>query len=150
MEAAVREARAGLGRGEGGPFGAVVVRGGTIVARAHNRVVRTRDPTAHAEVLAIRKASRRLGRFDLSDCEIYATSEPCPMCLGAILWARIPKLTFGCSKSDAAAAGFDDARFHKIVRRPTSGSGLKISRTGRKACLELFREWAASEAKVPY
>src|SRR5512136_691190 len=108
MRMAIREAEKGMRRNEGGPFGAVIVKDGKVVARAHNRVIKTNDPTAHAEVVAIRKATAKLKRFDLSDCEIYASCEPCPMCFAAIHWAKMRTLYFGCSRKDAAAIGFDD------------------------------------------
>jgi guanine deaminase len=103
MQAAIEEAFRGMKADEGGPFGAVVVRQGKIIARAHNEVISTGDPTAHAEIQAIRKASQKLGKFDLSACVMYATCEPCPMCLGAIFWARIPRLYYVCSRADAAS-----------------------------------------------
>lgn len=102
----------------GGPFGAVVTRGGVIVGRGHNRVVLDRDPSAHAEIVAIRDAARRLGTHDLSECELYASCEPCPMCAGAILWARIARLHYAASQHDAAAAGFDDCAFHAESSKP--------------------------------
>src|SRR4030042_4218292 len=116
MKAALREGRKGVLANEGGPFGAVIVKGSKIVSRAHNSVVKTNDPTAHAEILAIREASSKLRRFSLSDCEIYTSCEPCPMCLAAIHWARIPVLFFGCTRTDAAAIGFDDEFFYRVLR----------------------------------
>jgi guanine deaminase len=136
-------------RGDGGPFGAVVVLGGEIVARGRNRVLVTPDPTAHAEIVAIRRAARRLGRFDLSGCEIYATTEPCPMCLAAILWARIGRVYFGCTRKDAERAGFDDRVFHDVLAgraRPP----LEAETLLNADCLTLFSEWAAKEDKVRY
>jgi guanine deaminase len=112
MKRAYDEAIKGMDAGAGGPFGAVVVRAGEVIATAHNSVLATNDPTMHAEIAAIRAASAKLGRFDLSDCELYATCQPCPMCQGAIQWARLKKVYYGASAEDAAKGGFDDAAFH--------------------------------------
>jgi guanine deaminase len=149
MKMAVAEARWGLRRGEGGPFGAVVVIGGEAVARGHNRVIVSHDPTAHAEIVALRKASRHLGRFDLSDAELYTTCEPCPMCLGAIHWARIKRMYFGCTSADAARAGFDDKAFFDSLRR-VGRIRVKAVPLLRPECLPLFREWSARPGRVRY
>ena len=119
MREAVAAAAEGVSRGDGGPFGAVVVREGRVVARAWNRVIRDQDPTAHAEVNAIREACRVLERFHLEDCELYTSCEPCPMCLGAIAWSRIPRVIFGASRHAAAAAPLDGRR----PPRPAHGRG---------------------------
>ena len=108
MRIAIEEAEEGVRCDHGGPFGAVVVYNGKVIARGHNRVIATNDPTAHAEMEVIREAARKLGRFDLSDCEIYSSCEPCPMCFSAIHWAKMKNLYFGCSREDAADIGFDD------------------------------------------
>src|SRR3989338_5861362 len=108
MELAVKEAFKALKQNTGGPFGAIIIRNGKIIAKGHNKVIKTNDPTAHAEIVAIRKASARLKRFDLSDCVIYSSCEPCPMCFAAIHWAKMKKLYYGCTKKDAANLGFDD------------------------------------------
>jgi len=108
MRLAITESVKGMRSGEGGPFGCVIVRNGLLVAKGHNRVIGTNDPTAHAEIVALRRAAKRLGRFDLSDCELYASCEPCPMCLSAIYWARISKVYYANTKSDAAKIGFVD------------------------------------------
>lgn len=149
MKMAIKEARLGLRKGEGGPFGAVVVVGGKVVARGHNRVLISRDPTAHAEIVAIRNASRRLGRFDLSDAELYTTCAPCPMCLGAIYWARIKRFYYGGNSADAARAGFDDKAFFDSFR----GKGrARIEAVGlmRVECLPLFREWTSRSGRTRY
>merc|ERR1711939_792101 len=119
MDMAVEEAVEGITKGEGGPFGACVVCDGKVVARAHNMVLQTNDPTAHAEVTAIRKACARLGRFDLSDCILYTSCEPCPMCYGAIHWAKIPRCIFSATAEDAAKAGFDDKFIYESIRKET-------------------------------
>ena len=150
MKLAVREAWKGMSRNKGGPFGAVVVQAGRVISRAHNEVIKSKDPTAHAEVLAIRRASKKLCRFDLSDCEIYATCEPCPMCLAAIHWARIKTFYFGCTKEDAARIEFDDSAIYGAIR----GEGKTLPIRGiplqRTECLELFEAWKAKIDKTPY
>jgi len=150
MRQAVAEARRGMGKNHGGPFGAVLVLRGRVIARAHNEVLARRDPTAHAEMLAIRRGARALGRFDLSDCILYSTCEPCPMCLGAILWARIPTLYFGCLRRDAAAAGFDDAAFYEFLAEAGQAGPLRRHGLDRDACLELLREWTLKHDRTPY
>ncbi len=118
MQRAVELARKGMIAGAGGPFGAVIVRDGKIVGEGWNRVIADNDPTAHGEITAIRDAARRLGTYCLEGCEIYTTGEPCPMCLGAIYWARIEKVYYGFSINDAAAAGFDDAVIYREFSLP--------------------------------
>ncbi len=147
MKAAIKEARKGIEKQEGGPFGAVIVKEGRIIAKAHNRVLSTNDPTAHAEILAIRKASKKLGRFDLSECEIYSTSQPCPMCLSAILWARIKTLYFGCTAKDASKIGFDDSKIYKMFKSERK-MPLKQKQLSRKECLALFDEWKKGKGKL--
>jgi len=150
MQAAVEEARRAVDTSEGGPFGAVIVRDGHIIARGHNTVVDTHDPTAHAEVNAIREASRILGRFDLSDCEIYTTCEPCPMCYAAVYWARIPKIYRGATKEDAAAIGFDDEAIYADLARPTENRDIPLIEVDREDCLQPFRYWESRPDRVPY
>jgi guanine deaminase len=152
MKAALREARCGVLANDGGPFGAVVVKDSKIISRAHNSVFKSNDPTAHAEILAIQKASSRLKRFNLSDCAIYTTSEPCPMCLAAIHWARISVVYYGCSRKDAAAIGFDDEFFYRALKGQTANSKRPVRRVqlGRKGCLKVFRAWSEKPDKVLY
>ncbi|MCX7039019.1 MAG: nucleoside deaminase [Spirochaetes bacterium] len=151
MRMALAEALGGMRANQGGPFGAVIVApGGRVVGRAHNRVIATKDPTAHAEIEAIREASRALGKFDLSDCEIYASSEPCPMCLAAILWARIPRIFYGCAHEQAARAGFSDADILDAVRGEAAAQPVASEQMDEKECLIAFREWEAKPDKVPY
>jgi len=150
MQTALEEAIQGVKQNHGGPFGAVVVRDGEIVSRAHNRVIETADPTAHAEMIAIREASKILGRFDLSDCTLYTTCEPCPMCLGAVLWARIGKVIFGCSRADAAAVGFADADFYSALEGDSAAAPVELQQMDRAACLGVFREWAEKKDKISY
>lgn len=150
MTIAVQEAFQGVTGNEGGPFGAVIVKDGRIIARGCNRVIRTKDPTAHAEIVAIRRASKKLGRFDLSDCEIYSTCEPCPMCLAAICWAKIPKIYFGCTKEDAAKIGFADMAIGRAVKNRKSGRLFRMIPMARKACLKIFALWENKPDRVLY
>lgn len=149
MQTAIDEAWHGMDHNHGGPFGAVIVKDGEIISRAHNDVLRTNDPTAHAEILAIRQASGILDRFNLSDCEIYTTSEPCPMCLAAIYWARIRTVYFGSGKEDVARIGFDDSRFYELIK---SGNGSELSRINieKEKCMELLKRWEKKPDKQMY
>jgi guanine deaminase len=151
MKMALEQAREGMDSGQGGPFGAVIVRSGEVVAAAHNKVLTTNDPTMHAEVAAIRIASEKLGRFDLGDCELYSTCQPCPMCLGAIFWAKIPKLFYGADENDAAGIGFDDRFIYEAIRGGLENqSKLAIEKIHRGECLELFKAWEEKENKEMY
>ena len=150
MQAAVAEARRGLRSGEGGPFGAVITRDGVIIARAHNQVVGSNDPTAHAEVQAIRAACRALGTFDLSGCEIWSTCEPCPMCFAAIHWARLDRLAYGATREDAAAVGFDDARIYRELDGREAPPFAVEADVERDACRALMSEWRDDASRVPY
>lgn len=149
MQTAIDEAWHGMDHNHGGPFGAVIVKDGEIISRAHNDVLRTNDPTAHAEILAIRQASGILDRFNLSDCEIYTTSEPCPMCLAAIYWARIRTVYFGSGKEDVARIGFDDSRFYELIKR---GNNPELSRINieNEKCMELLKRWEKKPDKQMY
>ena len=139
MDVAVEEAVDGVKKGEGGPFGAVIVDGdGNIVARAHNMVLQSNDPTAHAEVTCIRKACSRLGRFDLSDCTIYSSCEPCPMCYGAIHWAKIPHCRYAATASDAAQAGFDDKFIYDSIRNCAKEEHVCFEHDPHQGAVEVF------------
>ena len=146
---AIELARESVASG-GGPFGAVVVENGEIVATGKNRVVRGCDPTAHAEVEAIRAACRAKGTHDLSSCELFASCEPSPMCLGAIHWARIGRLSFACTREDAAAAGFDDALLYRELALPAPERALRIAQALREEGLEAFRAWNADGDRASY
>ena len=150
MRRAIELSRLKMRAGEGGPFGAVVVHDGRIIGEGWNRVLATRDPTAHAEIVAIREACQRLGRFSLDGAEIYATAEPCPMCLGAILWARIKRLYYGNTRLDAAAIGFDDAAFYDEVARPPEQRTLPSQRLLADEARVVFAEWDAKPDRVRY
>lgn len=150
MAEAIEEARRGIDLKEGGPFGAVVVRGGEIIARGHNRVVVSKDPTAHAEIVAIRNASVFLNSFDLSDCILYTTCEPCPMCYGAIHWARIPQVFYGATRQDAAKIGFDDNLLYEFLSGRITDTDLSLNQVSRDDCLVVFYEYEKDEERVPY
>ena len=146
----IDEARRGMTAGHGGPFGAVIVSGGKIIARAHNEVLQSNDPTAHAEILAIRRASAALGRFDLSDCEIYSSCEPCPMCFAAIHWAKFKSLYFACSRFDAAGIGFDDDYIYRVIRGEADKLQVESTQLDRDEGLALFGEFAHLDNKHLY
>jgi guanine deaminase len=150
MARAIRLSIENVRLGQGGPFGAVVVRAGTIVAEGANRVTATNDPTAHAEIVAIRAACRKLGMFELTDCEIYVSCEPCPMCLGAIYWARIERVYFAGRASDASDAGFDDSFIYLEFARPQGGRKIPMIPLMRDAALEAFCLWKAKPDKISY
>lgn len=150
MRAALREARKNLRRADGGPFGACVVRGGDILAVARNTVL-ARDATCHAEVTAIRLASRRLGTYDLAGCVIYSTTEPCPMCFGAIHWAGIDRIVYGTRIADVARLGFRELRISNATMKRRGGSGVAITPGFlREECLQLLREWQAGANRRIY
>lgn len=136
--------------GRGGPFGAVIVKDGTIVAEGANRVTSTNDPTAHAEVVAIREACRKMGSFELRNCELYASCEPCPMCLGAIYWARLARVYFGSLASDASKIGFDDSAIYQEFVRPHSQRAIPMVRIMREQALAAFRAWEKKADRIPY
>ena len=139
MRMAINEARKGIKAGHGGPFGAVIVKDGVVVGKGHNQVLKNNDPTCHGEVMAIRKASKKLGTYDLSGCVIYTTGDPCPMCMSAILWANIEKVYYGCSIMDTEEIGFRDAKFYKM-QEPSERSKMVVE-LDRKACLKLYKEY---------
>lgn len=150
MQAAIDQARRGMEQGEGGPFGAVVVQNGLIVGRGNNRVLVDNDPTAHAEVMAIRDACARLQSFQLTDCVLYTSCEPCPMCLGAIYWARPRQVYYACNRHDAAAIGFDDSFIYEEVAMPLEARKIPIHPLLREEALSVFVAWEAKQNKTPY
>ncbi|MBO9640151.1 MAG: nucleoside deaminase [Siphonobacter aquaeclarae] len=150
MEQAVRLSFEGQRAGLGGPFGAVVVKDGRIVGRGHNQVTSTNDPTAHAEVVAIRDACRNLGTFQLTGCEIYTSCEPCPMCLGAIFWARPDAVYYACTHADASDAGFDDSFIYEQVALSPEKRTLKMVHLPWPEAREAFEEWKRSGGKTDY
>jgi guanine deaminase len=134
----------------GGPFGAVIARDGKIISEAHNMVVPSHDPTAHAEVLAIRKASATLKSHDLSDCIIYASCEPCPMCLGAIYWSGIKKVVYAAGRKDAADAGFNDSLIYDEIILDPSERKVSFIQVPGVGGSEVFKDWNEYEGKIPY
>jgi guanine deaminase len=136
--------------GHGGPFGAVIVKDGEIIAEAANRVTTTNDPTAHAEVLAIREACKKLNVFELRDCEIYTSCEPCPMCLGAIYWARLSRIYFAGAAGDASKAGFDDSLIYREISQPYPMRQIPMIQMMREDALTAFRAWDAKSDKTAY
>ena len=148
MRMAIAEARKGIRNGHGGPFGAVIVKDGVVVGKGHNQVVKNNDPTCHGEMMAIHKACKNLGTFDLSGCEIYTTGEPCPICMSAILWANIDKVYYGCNILDTEDIGFRDKKFYDM-QKPGEREKLVIE-LDRKACLKLYAEYKDIADKVNY
>lgn len=143
MKLAVEEAEAGIRSGHGGPFGCVIVKGDVVVGSGHNEVIKNQDPTCHGEMMAIRGACRTLGIYDLSGCELYSTAAPCPMCAGAIRWANIRKVYYGCRISDTDRIGFRDLVFYEEA----DDASFELDRA---ECLKVFEEYAAMQDKVIY
>ncbi len=150
MKEAIRLSVSNVTEGRGGPFGAVVVKDGKIIARGVNQVTTNNDPTAHAEVVAIRNACKVLNTFQLDGCEIYTSCEPCPMCLGAIYWARPAKLFYANSKEDATAIDFDDQFIYEELARPITERKLFTQQMLREEALEAFKKWSESTTKTEY
>jgi tRNA(Arg) A34 adenosine deaminase TadA len=150
MMEAIRMSVDNVEKGTGGPFGAVVVKDGKIIARGVNLVTSTNDPTAHAEVVAIRNACSALNSFQLEGCEIYTSCEPCPMCLGAIYWARPDKLYFANTKEDASLINFDDQFIYEEISKPIEQRKLFTRQVMREQALEAFKKWALSPIKKEY
>jgi len=150
MKEAIKLASQNATDNQGGPFGAIVVKDGEIVGRGVNKVTSSNDPTAHAEVVAIRDAAKNLDTFNLEGCEIYSSCEPCPMCLGAIYWARINMLHYAGTKDDAAKADFDDSVIYKEFCLPKEKRFIPSSQLMRDDAVKIFEEWIKNENKVPY
>jgi len=150
MRMAIRLAEENVEKALGGPFGAVVVKDGKVIAKSANKVTTNTDPTAHAEVSAIRLAAKKLKTFDLSGCVIYTSCEPCPMCLGAIYWAKISKIYYGNTKQDAAEVGFNDKFIYDELKVPKEERRLPIIQLLRNEAQEAFKQWEISEFKIEY
>lgn len=150
MRKAIALAVENVRSGAGGPFGAVVVRDGVIIAEGVNRVTASNDPTAHAEVVAIRAACTALGDFQLHGCEVYTSCEPCPMCLAALYWSRCDAIYYGCSAADAAAAGFDDSFLYQEVARPIDQRKIPTKRLLGDEAIASFNAWRAQANKIEY
>ena len=148
MKIAMENAQKGIRNNEGGPFGAVIVDAkGNIVGRGNNRVLADNDPTAHAEVMAIRDACHNLNTYDLTGCTLYTSCEPCPMCLSAIIWANIKKVDYGCTKDDAADIGFRDSMIYDFIRGENKNL-LNLEEMDRNECLEVFEEYSKNEGTI--
>ena len=150
MQIAIELAAQHMRARDGGPFGAVITRGAEILARGWNKVTSTNDPTAHAEVTAIRAAAAVLGSFQLRGCVLYTSCEPCPMCLGAAYWARVDRIVFAATRSDAAAAGFDDAEIYEELSRPLPARKLPMQEALRNQAVQVFSEWLKMPDKTLY
>ncbi|MEE4256084.1 MAG: nucleoside deaminase [Bacteroidales bacterium] len=150
MEMAIRLARQNVKSGKGGPFGAVIVKDGQVIASAMNEVIADDDPTAHAEVVAIRRACKELGTYQLQGCDIYSSCEPCPMCLGAIYWARPEKVYFAANRKDAAGSGFDDDFIYDEISIDPEMRKIPFVNVMRDMGIEAFKEWDESGLKINY
>ena len=150
MERAIELAGKGMNSNDGGPFGAVVVMNGEIISESSNRVTSENDPTAHAEVLAIREACHKLGTYSLEGCTLYTSCEPCPMCLGAIYWARPDAVVYACDRNDAAEAGFDDDFIYRELSLDMGKRLIPFRQNMRSEALPLFREWRKKEDAEKY
>ncbi len=150
MELAIDTAIKGVLGNEGGPFGCIIVKDGQIIGKGNNQVTSTNDPTAHAEVIAIREACKALKSFQLDDCVVYASCEPCPMCLGAIYWARPKKVYYGCNKTDAAKIGFDDDFIYKELDLEPGKRTIPFEQINKETAMRAFRAWEEKEDKIEY
>lgn len=150
MQEAIRLSFETMRNGKGGPFGCVIVKDGKIIAEGFNQVTSSNDPTAHAEVVAIREACKKLNTFQLNGCEIYTSCEPCPMCLGAIYWARPDKLYFANTQNDAAQIGFDDRFIYQEINLSLSERKIPTIQLGREFAIKAFDEWKNKKDKIDY
>ena len=150
MKRAIELSRINVENSAGGPFGAVIVKDGKVIAEGWNQVTSTNDPTAHAEVQAIRNACKNMSTFDLQGAEVYTSCEPCPMCLSAIYWARCTKIYYGNTKTDAAAIHFDDDFIYQEIALPYSERSIPIMPLMRQEALEIFKIWSEKTDKIPY
>ncbi len=150
MQRAIRLAAQHMRARDGGPFGAIIARGGRVLAQGWNQVTSANDPTAHAEITAIRAAAAALGAFQLRGCVLYTSCEPCPMCLGAAYWARLDRIVFAATRHDAAQAGFDDEQIYAELARPPFSRQLLMQQALRDQALEVFAEWGRLPDKIPY
>lgn len=150
MREAIAEGIKGMNANEGGPFGCVIVKNDVIIGRGHNNVISSNDPTAHAEVTAIRDACKNINSFQLDDCEVYTSCEPCPMCLGAIYWARPKKIYYANNRQDAANIGFDDSLIYNEINKPLEHRLIAIECIGRNEALKMFEQWSNKTDKTEY
>ena len=150
MNKAIERSSYGMNNNFGGPFGAVIVKNGEIVAEGFNNVTSSNDPTAHAEITAIRNACKKLNTFDLSGCELYTSCEPCPMCLSAIYWARIDKIYYANTKEDAAEINFDDDFIYQEFKKERGNRTIPVEQIGREEAIKVFQDWAKKQDKIEY
>jgi len=150
MARAIQLAVENVRSGRGGPFGCVIVKDGSVVAEAANQVTATNDPTAHAEILAIRQACQKLASFELTGCDLYTSCEPCPMCLSASYWARVDKIYFASLAEDAAKSGFDDSAIYAEIAKPHAQRQIPMIQMMRDEALSAFRTWEENPGKIPY
>ena len=150
MQQAVEAALTGMNNNDGGPFGCVIVKNGKIVGKGHNKVTSTNDPTAHGEVMAIRDACKNLNTFNLEGCELYTSCDPCPMCLGAIYWARLEKVYYGSTQVDAANIGFDDQFIYDEIPLPYAERRIPFIQIARDIAIEPFQKWSEKEDRTDY
>lgn len=150
MEQAIEIAIKGLLNDEGGPFGCIIVKDGKIIGKGNNKVTSSNDPTAHAEIMAIREACKTLDSFQLNDCVLYTSCEPCPMCLGAIYWARPKKVYYGCNKDDAAKIGFDDSFIYQELDLDMNKRAIPFEQINRNMAIKAFKTWEDKEDKIEY
>lgn len=150
IKRAIELSKKGMDNNAGGPFGALVVKNGEIIAEGYNKVTSSNDPTAHAEVVAIREACEKLNSFQLEDCVIYTSCEPCPMCLGAIYWARPKAVFYACTKEDAAEIGFDDQFIYEEIETDIGNRKIKFINLNREEGKEVFKNWEAKESRTDY
>src|SRR5699024_3441969 len=150
LQRAVELSRRGMEAGQGGPFGAVIVRGDRIIAEAYNTVLATKDPTNHAEMVAIRSASRQLNTPDLTGCELYVNAQPCPMCAGAVYWARLGKVYFANTAAESARIGFDDVRIDNELGRSPHDRSIPFEHVPDRRAREVVDDWLCMEGRVKY
>lgn len=150
IQRAISLSEQGMQEGAGGPFGAVIVRDGNIIAEAYNQVTSTTDPTAHAEVMAIRAACKKLNTFQLEDCVLYTSCEPCPMCLGAIYWARLKKVYYAANHSDAAFIDFDDQFIYEELDKPMTERKIPFEQLSQEKAVAVFEKWSKKTDKIAY
>lgn len=148
MQEALKEAYEGISNNHGGPFGAIITKNNKIIGRGHNRVLLDNDCTCHGEIMAIKDACKNLKSYKLNDCQIYTTAEPCPMCLGAILWSGINEIYFGCSKEDTETIGFNDKDFYQTLNINTKK--INLHQIDQKECLELFKKYSSIKEREVY
>lgn len=150
IKRAIELSQKGMDNNAGGPFGALVVKNGEVIAEGYNQVTSSNDPTAHAEIVVIREACKKLNSFQLDDCVIYTSCEPCPMCLGAIYWARAKAVYYACTKEDAAEVGFDDQFIYDEIESGIDNRNIRFINLDREEGKEVFRNWEKKEGRMDY